>query len=297
MRLAVSASLIVFVSFGLLFWNIMTAVPSGRTTIVVAGDPVTVLSWDGERGKLGAIAIPPDVRIEGVYGTGELPLVSLLKLEALDSTKQGLFIASLSDALGLPIVGVIHKSGSLRTDEAIGSLSPLRPTGWQWEAGVSWPMRIRLWWIFKNLRPDAIWSINLQDQGVFRDTVLPDGSGTRVWNTERFDTVAGSLLEIDSIRRETLRVIIVNTTSTAGLGGRVARVLERAGLAVAAVENDPTVQDGCSVHAKKDLRESQAVLFIRHVYGCTTSEDPGDGRVDITVRLGLFNAKNYRWGQ
>lgn len=285
------------VFFAIIIWNIITSLPDGRTTVVVVGDPVTVLSWDGERGKLGVIAIPGDVRIEGVYGTGQLPLVSLLKLEALDLAKQGLFLYSLSDALGLPIMGVIRENGSLSADRAIASLSPLSPTGWQWEGGVSWPMRFRMWWIFKNLRPDAIWSIHLQDQGVFQDTVLPDGSGTRVWNTERFDTVVGSLLEIDSVRRETLRVIIVNTTSTNGLGGRVARVLERAGMAVVALENDTTVQDGCTVHAKKDVMESRAVLFIRNVYGCTMSEERGDRRVDITVRLGLVNAKNYRWGQ
>lgn len=297
LRLIVIVTSVLFVFLGIIIWNNLASLPVGRTTIAVAGDPIMILSWDGQRGKLGVMAIPGDVRIEGVYGTGQLPLVSLLKLEALDGTKQGLFVYSLSDALGLPVVGVIRGNDSLNVERAIESLSPLSPTGWQWEGGVSWPMRFRMWLVFKSLRPDAIWSLHLQDQGVFRDTVLPDGSGTRVWNVERFDTAAGSLLEIDSVRRETLRVLVVNTTIATGLGGRVARVLERAGMAVTAVENDSSEQDVCSVHAKKEVRESQAVLFIRNVYGCTVSDEQGDRRVDITVRLGNGNAKNYRWGQ
>lgn len=296
-RLTIIISSVVFIFLGIIIWNTIASLPDGRTTIVVAGDPVTVLSWDGERRKLGVITIPGDVRIDGVYGTGQLPLVSLLKLEELDGGKKGLFIHSLSDALGVPIEDVIRDRGPLDTHGAIGSLSPFSQTGWQWEGGLSLPARFHLWWIFKNLRPDVIWSVNLQDQGVFRDTDLADGSGIRVFNNERFDTALGSLLESDSIRREMYRVLIVNTTSATGLGGRVARVLERAGMAVASVENDASPQDGCSVHVEKDLRQSHAVLFIQKTYGCTLSPDRGDVRVDITVRLGGANAKNYRWGQ
>lgn len=272
-------------------------VSSGRTTIVLAGDSMTVLSWDAERKKLGLIRIPGDVRVEGVYNTGQLSLASLIALEALDPGKSGLFAKSLSDALALPVAGVIRVDGMTADNHtAIDSLSPFRRTGWQ-QNGMDHLMRFRLWWTWSTLRPDALWTLNIADQGVLRKTTLPDGSATRVFDRDRFDTLAGSLLETDSIRREMRRVLIVNTTDTVGLGNRIGRMLGRAGMIVAAVENESNEQNACSVHAKKTDWNTRAMQFIHDEYGCIAREDGGDSRVDITVRLGKSNAKKYHESQ
>ncbi len=276
-----------------LLWQFVSILPVGRITIVAAGEAMTVLSWDGERGKLGVIVIPADVRVEGIYNTGELPVSSLLKLEELDPNKQGLFVGSIRDALGLPIAGVMRTVGSAGAGDAIGSLSPFSPTGWQRGSGVSVLTRFRLWWLFKNLRPDGIWAVNLEGEGVFQEKSLPDGSRARIFDTDRFDLVAGSRLETDSIRREMTRVLIINTTDASGLGGRVARTFGRAGMVVVAVESDHPAIPGCTLHANKEMWDLHAVQFIRQEYACVLREEGTDERADVTVRLGDSNAKQY----
>lgn len=283
--------LIALVLFGVA-WKLLVPAVSSRTTIVLAGEAMTVLSWDAQRRKLGVITIPGDVRVEGVYNSGQLPLASLIAFEALDPGKTGLFINSLADALALPVSGVVQVDGTMDKYAAIDALSPFTLTGWQ-SKGMDKIMRFRLWWTWHSLRPDAIWTLNIQDQGVLRDTLLPDGSATRVFDRDRFDAIAGSLFESDSIRREMRRVLIVNTTDMVGLGNRVGRVLSRAGMIVAAVENEEHAQNTCSVHAKKTDWDTHAMQFIREQYGCVLQDDEGDPRVDITVRLGKANATLY----
>ena len=267
-RIIFSVLSVLFVLLAAIFWNIMTALPWERTTVVVAGDPVQIVSWDQVRGKLTIIPIPADVRIDGVLGIGNLPLASLRKLEVLDSKKKDVFLKSLEDTLALPIMGVM------------GSGSPFS-------------LRFRLWWIRKQLRPDAVTAVDLGLQGVFRSDVLPDGSQVRVFDVNRFDAIIGSQLEVDTIRREETRVRVVNTTDALGLGNRAARILSHAGMVVVAVESEAPEQNGCTIHAKEDLWSRPSARFVKDVFDCMiTAQDP-DERADVTVRLGTEYARRF----
>lgn len=256
-RIIFVVSSVFFVLLVTISWNIVTALPSQRTTVVVAGDPVQIVSWDNARGQLTIIPVPSDVYLDGAFGVGSLPLASLRKLEALDGKKKGVFVKSLEDALAVPIVG----------DPTLA-------------------LRFRLWWIQLWLRPDAVSTFDLALRGVLPSDVLADGSQVRVFDINRFDAVIANRLEVDAIRREELRVRVINTTDVAGKGNRAARMLSHAGMVVVAVESEPPTQNACSVHAKKELWDSQTGRFIQKEFLCAATETETDEHVDLTIRLG-----------
>jgi len=266
-RFIFAAFSVLFIVLVIISWNIVTALPSERTTIAIAGDPVYVLSWDEVQRTLTVIPIPVDVYLDGVYGVGSLSVASLQKLEALDAKKKGLFVKSLENTLALPIVG-------------------------QW-SDLSPALRFRLWWIRKWLRPDAVKMIDLKSESVLRSDVLADGSGIRVFDVNRYDAVIGNRLEVDSIRREELRIRLVNTTSVAGLGNRAARTFSLAGMVVIAVESEPSVQKFCSIHTKKELQDSKTATFVKRAFHCSLTLADSDERADLTVKLGEDYAKGF----
>lgn len=292
-RLILALSSGFFVFLASISWNIVTALPAERTTVAVVGDPVQIVSWDNARQQLTIIPVPPDVYLDGAFGVGTLPLASLRKLEALDIKKKGVFAASLEGALAVPIAGVIDNDYSIVSEEngvhmAKEALSPFVLTAW-WGNGLFLPLRLRLWWIFHRLRSDAVTMFDLEARSVFRPEWLPDGSQVRVFDINRFDAVIANRLEVDAIRREELRVRVVNTTDVAGLGNRAARILSHAGMVVVAVESEPLTQKRCSLHARKDFWDSQSSRFIQKVFQCSMTEADTDERADVTVRLGEEN--------
>lgn len=298
-RLVLAVSSVFFVLLAIISWNIVTALPAERTTVVVAGDPVLVLSWDEARRRLTIMPVPADVYLDGVFGVGSLPLASLRKLEALDVKKRGVFAASLADAFAIPISSVIdHDTARAREEDtfekAKTALSPFSVSSW-WGSELSLPLRFRLWWILLGLRPDAVTTIDLGLQGVFRSELLADGSEVRVFDMNRFDAVIANRLEVDAIRREELRVRVVNTTDVAGLGNRAARMLSHAGMVVVAVESASPVQKECTLHVKQDLWKAKAVQFIRNELGCIVTVVDLDERADLMVRLGAEYARRFQF--
>lgn len=240
-------------------WMFVTAFPGERTTVITSVDPVEIRSWDQKRKLLTIFSLSEDVRVEGVFGVGTLPVASLARLEAMDKTKKGLLAKSLGNALGTPI--------------SEGELPPL--------------LRLRFFLTIRAIRPDAVKRIDLASLGAYRLETLPDGSSAKTFDMNRFDAVIGAALEVDSIRREGLRVRVVNTMDVAGLGNRAARMLSHAGMVVVAVESEPTAQKRCSVHAKKELWDSQTSRFIQNAFACTRTDEDRDERADLTIRLTL----------
>lgn len=288
--LAVSSVLVAFLIY--ISWNVVTRFPSERMTIAIAGNPVYVVSWDDVRGYLTIIAVPADVYLDGVFGVGSLSIASLGTLEALDAKKKGMFAKSLEEALAVPIAGV------LRTDHTAGSKGEfhafVKNALW-WGSELSFPLRVRLWWILVGLRPDAVKAVDLESQGVFPNALLADGSTVRVFDVPRYDAVIGNRLEVDSIRREELRIRVVNTTSAPGLGNRAARTLSHAGMVVIAVESEPAVQTSCSIHTKKELRDTKTTAFMKQAFLCdVTQESDEDERADLTIRLGEEYAQRFK---
>lgn len=252
---AISIVLAVSVWIG---WMVVTAFPGERTTIIASVSPLVIQSWDQKRKILTVLPIPDDVRVEGASGVGLIPVSSLAALERMDTAKKGILARSLTLALATPVMSE--------------ELAP--------------PLRLRFFLAVRAIRPDAIKTIDLAALGVYRPETLADGTPARVFDADRFDAMGGWAFEIDSVRREELRVRVVNTTDVVGLGSRAARILSHAGLVVVAVESEQRLVQACAVHAKKHLWSSQSVRFIKDAFSCTVTDAQLDERVDATIWLG-----------
>lgn len=246
-------------------WKFVAVFPQERTTFVSSIDPIEISSWDAKRHTLTIFSIPPDVFVDGVFGVGSLPVASLSRLEAMDKTKKGLLAGSVTEAFGTPILP--------------NDLPPL--------------LRLRWALTLRSIRPDAVNRIDLRSLGVYRLVILPDGTGVQMFDTNRFDAVIGATLEVDSIRREGLRVRVVNTTDVAGLGNRAARIVGHAGMAVVVVENEVPAQKACTLTAKKSLWSSQSVSFIKTFFTCSVVTGSEDERAELTLRLGQEYADRF----
>jgi len=256
----------VLIIFGVWFaWEFWTAFPDERTTIITSTNPIEVSSWDTKRQALTIFTISPDVFIDGVFGVGSLPASSLFRLETMDKTKKGLLALSLQDALGTPLF--------------IGDLSPL--------------LRLRFAFILRTVRPDGVTRIDLSSLGAYRSVPLPDGTSVSSFDTNRFDTGVGALLEVDSIRREGLRIRVVNTTDVVGLGNRAARIVSHAGMVVIMVESETPAMKECTITAKQSLWGSKSVSFIKTFFNCSVASGSEDEQAELTVRLGRDYADRF----
>lgn len=245
------------------------SIRSQRVTFIEGEGPVRVMSWDQARRRLTIIPLPADLFLEGMDGVGSLSIASIGRLEALDSSRRGLLIRSISEALAIPVIGEAKRL-------------PLS-------------LRFRLWVGMRSLRPDAIETVDGQVRGVFRAERLPDGSTRRVFDASAFDAAIGNRLEVENIRREQRRVRVVNTTATAGLGSRAARFFSRAGMVVVAVESErgEEPQEECTVHAREEFWSDHSVAFLKDVFGCRVTARDWEERADLTVRLGEGYARRF----
>lgn len=246
-------------------WKFVAVFPQERTTFVSSIDPIEISSWDAKRHTLTIFSISPDVFVDGVFGVGSLPVASLSRLEAMDKTKKGLLAGSVTEAFGTPILP--------------NDLPPL--------------LRLRWALTLRSIRPDAVNRIDLRSLGVYRLVILPDGTSAQTFDTNRFDAVIGAALEVDSIRREGLRVRVINTTDVAGLGTGAARVFSHAGMVVIMVESETSEQKTCSVTANKSLESSKSVSFIKSFFNCKVVAGSEDEQAELTIRLGQEYAGRF----
>lgn len=296
LRHLVTAMLVLIVAIGgLIVWNVTAAMQGGRTTIIIASDPMYVASWDDERHHMTVFTLPGDIRVDGARGVGNYPVRSLSKLEVMDKTKRGLLRLSLEDALGLPITGVVEggNGDGSPVERVKNALSPFSLPAWR----GGFPMislRFGLWRILTFIRPDEVTIVDLSvNDATFKSETLPDGSVVRKFDESRFDTFVGQTLEEDAIRKEGLRVRIANTTDMVGLGNRAARIVSHAGMVVVMVESDTPAQKECSLTAKKSLWGSTSVSFMKTFFHCSVLTGSEDEQADITIRLGQDYARRF----
>ena len=255
----------------------------GRTTVVLAGDPVVVWSKDRSTKRVIRITIPNDTAIEGVHGYGMYALESLWSLGAIDRKDGEVLGRSLEEALGVPIGWFIGRKG-----EGAVALDPwvvLHYLRGAYRTNI--PLSILIGLVIDRIgvRPDEITDIAITpDTGLTTQTIA-DGSTRQVLDLPRVDILLGGLFEDERIRKEGLSVAIYNTTDMPTLGSRVARTLGHLGIFVVRVGNAAPRVDDCTITGTKRFLTTITAAVIREVFGCK----PGEGDTDVAdleVRVG-----------
>ena len=260
---------------------------TGRTTVVLMGEPVMVWSKDRSTKRVIRITLPKNTVIEGVHGYGMYSLESLWKLEEIEREYGAVLASSMQEALGVPIPWFIGGKGEREGTLTWGSVLEYLRGGYR--TNIPLPLLVSL--IIETARTDQVEEVALTPNTALTSQTLPDGTTRNVLDTSRVDILLGSLFEDESIRREGLSVAVYNTTDMATLGNRAARILGHIGVFVVRVGNDTPTIDRCTITGAKRVLATTTATIIRELFGCETVEGAAEV-ADIDVRVGsTYQAK------
>ncbi len=280
---------VLLLCLGWLGLQLVTQPAQYRQSTVLVSDKVYVVSWDSERKHVVLVGLLGSVAIEGARGYGRYPLFSLLKLDTIDRHGGRLFVESLSDALGLPLVGMMQIS---QPSESSNSIEFLREVfSWQslFEVGKRRSISWGTWasWVLAtaSLKADQVETISTTH--ALADQVQPDGSIVSIFDSQRFDYLYGNLFTDARIRTEGITVSVYNTTEVPTIGQRAARILSQLGISVVTVGNDETKLSRCILTGTQESLRSQTAEFIRSYFHCDVKKiDETQGTSDLSLQLG-----------
>lgn len=129
-------------------------------------------------------------------------------------------------------------------------------------------------------------TIELKDSGLVESAKTADGFEvlrlTNRWYSQGSDWFGSSL-----IIKDRLSVLIVNTTTTTGLGTKAAVLVETLGMKVNMVSSNSDNLDKCRSIVAKKMQKSVAFLTIQRIFAC---EAAVDDNLDNQIRLELGRA-------
>jgi hypothetical protein len=285
----------------LLLFSLMLRTDHVRTTIVVAGDPVHIVSFDADKSRILAFDLPHDTVIGATDGYGRYRLDSLFTLDHLDKRHGSVYVTSVADAIGMPLVGYVapKQDGS----EPV-SLAALRGIfSWQSIIGVltgridhslSVPEWLAMVWSVQRLKADAVSIMDVHNAVVSQQEA--DGSTTKFLDVERLDYYTKAEFVDTAIRNESLTVTITNTTGVPLLGQRMARLLGSIGIQVVSVGNEEQPVKRCQLTVSKNAVKSETAVFMASYFHCDTTtlpEKADNGVSDMTLKIGTDFASHY----
>jgi hypothetical protein len=254
----------------------------------VTTDPAVLISYNPKDNQLTTIPLA-GVKVKLIGGYGEYATDKIYAFDRQEGRGGFVFVKSLENFLGVPIMSYISIGNSLNEQENVGGTLPLlvkMATG-KLTSGMGWWDKLRWVWLVGGITPSDTKRVDLANLGVVRAETEADGHVSLTLDQGRWDRwVQGNLFE-NIIEGEHISVAVVNATDHTGLGNQTARVIENVGADVVRVRSESGAIEECTVGGKIELVDSQTVKFIKKVFGCGWKElDTGSERADIVVLIG-----------
>ena len=274
----------------LLAWQLFPSSPF-RTTVLLAGNPTLVVSWDGARKHVTIIEFPASVSITGLTGVGEYSLESLWKLGDIDTKDKALLADSMGETLAVSIPWYIGPTdGVVKNIFTIANIANLLMG--KYRTNISLRVFLPLAMATQSLRSDAFEKFTVSHTSAVVKKELADGSTGEFIDGNRLDVVLGTHLEEEDVRRESLRVLVYNTTSTQTLGRRMERRVSRAGALVVGIGNDSPAVGRCVMSGTKEKLETKTATYFQQFFHCEAKIGQSV-RSDLELRVGSDFEKLY----
>jgi len=272
-----------------------------RVGVVIVSDPMVVCSFDLERNVLTAVRIPPDIAVDLTRGYGTYPVSSLWKLDRMDKRQGALLMETMEEALGIP----------LRYYREFSPVPPGVPIRDQLGRAFSFSSffstlfrkqqtNIPSWLYFAirrgigDMNPSNFRVFDLSESPVFFEETRADGSTVRKIDLGKWSLLLGTYAEDTLIRKENLRISIVNSTDTPGLAQKLTRVLETLGYHIRSIGNLENVKtDRCTIRGNGKIRETHTVKTLLSLYRCSFEADQEESQNDGTFIIGADFEKRY----
>lgn len=283
---------VIFVaSYGFLIWQKSQFGKFGRFSVVVASPSVKVISLNLADKSATVVSFPDDFYVpEVVPGYGAYKVSSVYRVGELDRRGGQVLSWTISELLGVPIDKYLYRQDFLGADIKKSFLSPavffkaatdMTP----WDLG-------RFILALEQTRFDKIKIVDLAQ--IAGPLVLADGSVAQGTDKDALDNVLSGLFAEEALRREGLRVEVVNSTKVAGLGARAARILTSTGMAVINVGTTAELLPSCVVAASQKNINSVTVRRAAAIFSCSTVTKTEGERADVTVSLGQDYSQRFK---
>jgi len=258
----------------------------GRVNLVFISQPIVVASL--EPGKnLTLLALPDNLYLEVPGGLGHYRLGSVYQLGELEEKGGGgeLLVKTISNYLALFIDGYVEISTADK-DHLLGQLPLLL-----FKKGKTNLERWRLfkfWWQAERLRQDKIKYISLKETKILKKEKLPDD--TEILTTENFrlDELMGKYFVDSQVKKEALKIEILNAAGRPGLAKKMARLVTNLGAEVINVGNYSVQYQTSSIkYQEKTIEKKYTLQKLEKILQVKAKrEELGESRADILILVG-----------
>jgi hypothetical protein len=268
--------------------------------VAVAGDPVTVVYIDRISKRTSLISLPASTSVDACSGYGTYPIASLWRLGEIEKKGGTIFATSLGLALGIPIKYYIGpRTYPEETQDLQAQMS------WEFNllripdilvGRVKTNMSVATYLEVANAVTGTLPTATILDLSktyALTDRESQDGTVVRAINPDGADLVFRQTHELAELRGENIRVNIINTTGSVGLGLKIARILSHVGITVVATESEDKIFDACEVTASRQLLSSLTVKTIVSYLSCQVRTSDDTGKADVVVRLGKADVRRF----
>lgn len=262
-----------------------------RFNIVLSSpNKISFLSVDSGSGKATIVNFPADLYVTNVaHGYGQYPIGKVYEVGQLDSRGGEVLSDTVSIYLGVPVDGFFRLADYSTTDLKSNFMNI--PSLLNAKSDVNLWDRLLMAKTLMGLRFDKVRTVDLSQKS--EQLLLADGSNAKVFIEEDLDKLIEGIFVEEDILKEDLRVQIVNTTDTPGLGNSLARLVSGLGATVIDVTTDDRNLAGCRIESLKKLTKSKTVRRIAEILNCEVKENEDMGRADVTIFLGLDQGKIF----
>lgn len=285
------------------FFSLRSTSTLDRTTLVLAADPMVVLSWERDSGRFILLSIPADTVIEAVHGYGKYSLGALWSLGKMHPNEHDLLRLSMEQAFGLPIPWYSGPSGKTIAPHEVSMSFVRQALGFSRfqqlgtgsvQTNLPLPLYLRLWWALRFARADDVRILDLGAEDVVSPEVQPDGTFVNVLDIRRLDTALGDMFQEEAIRRQRTSVAVYNTTPQPLLAERVGRMLSHLGFFVVTVGNQLPTVDRCIATGKKSMLDGDTAQLIIRLFECEKQYKEDTERADIVLLVGSRYAQIFQ---
>lgn len=271
--------------------------PKGRTTFVLVGKSLTVVSLDNRDENLTIIPIPQNAYLTLTSGRGNLTASSLYKFDLLSKQKGQLFISTMREFLGIPIDGFIN----IKNDTQISNLDQFlniqkkHLSFFSLDNLLTDSKKQHFCYKIGNIRKDKITVINLSSSDIFQEITMPDGSKVLEADEVKLDSLLQKQFFEKEILAENFSIAVYNSSKTAGLATRAARIIGNSGGNVIIVGENPNLTVNCVISVSPKDTKTYTVSRYQKLFNCEINNNMDrEGRVEMTITLGTAYEKEIK---
>ncbi|MBI4999505.1 LytR C-terminal domain-containing protein [Candidatus Gottesmanbacteria bacterium] len=287
----------------------------GRTTIVLATEPVLVVSFESGE-DLTILSIPEKTYIEVLRGFGSYRIGAVWGLGEIEKKGGELLAETSQEFLGVPVDGWIGlKNGKWQSaqkrvpaESANGKIDKEQVINLK-NKFTSWGILIRprellnfsqnlktnltifdlarIWWWVKTIRFDKIHFLDLGQTEAISSLILADGSTALTADFSLLDTTYQGLFKDKRIAGEHISIEVLNGTDKQGLGQRITRLITNLGGSVISVGNSPQKTGQCQIRGETGILKTLTARRLGQIFDCKMLvEKPLGSRSDLQLIIG-----------